>query len=241
MTDINNFERLNLEGPYFLAQLANDPEGPLAASFDAIAYRVAYDYALTHCGGLRGRAQRETGKNLPVYEVPEDLLEEVAHETAWRTCTNIRENAGAFDPAQGTAGTWVIGRAALMYLDISRKLYEQRDRLGKLNDPHDLAELLDSTETPDATAQRMLDAEAYAEAAQCLSEREAQVFLGVVQFDLPMRRIAVQLQSTEKAVQRVYERAKKKVAEGLARREPLTSVQPSASNLPSESADEETV
>jgi RNA polymerase sigma factor (sigma-70 family) len=239
MSEIDNFQRVNLEAPYMLAQLVNDADGPLAASFDAIAYNFVLEYALTHCGSLRQRARRDTKKNLPVYDVPDDLLAEVAHETAWRTCVNIRENAAAFDPSQGTATTWVIGRAALMYLDISRKLHGQRERLGKLISPEGVAEFLDATETPDETGQRMFDREAYADAVRCLTKRETQVFLTVVQFDLPVRVIAEQLGSTEKAVQRVYERAKKKVAASLAQSPSLTSVQPSVSNLPSENADEE--
>lgn len=244
MTDIDNFQRLNLEGPYLLAQLAEDAEGPLAATFDALAYNLVFDYAMTRCGDLRKRARAHTAENLPVYDVPDDLLDEVAHETAWRTCANVRESAAKFDPALGSAGSWVVGRAALMYLDIARKLHKQTERFGELSDPLDLVGLLDADERPDESAQRLLDAEAYEEAAACLSDRERAVFFGVVIFDLRKRDIAIQLYGTadkEKAVDGVLQRAKKKMQAAWADRRPLTPSHPSATNVPPENADEEAV
>jgi DNA-directed RNA polymerase specialized sigma24 family protein len=245
VSQIDNIQRLNLEGPYLLAELAEDAEGPLAGTFDALAYNVVVDYAMTRCGGLRRRARGQTGQNLPVYDVPDDLLEDIAHETAWRTCESVRNNAGKFDPDLGGAANWVLGRAALVYLGLARKLHAQRARFGELNDPHDLTGILDRDDYPDdESAQRALDAEALQEAAACLSQREAAVFFGIVLFDLAKRDIAMQLYGApdkEKAVDGVLQRAKKKLAAAWAERRPLTPTQPSSSNVPTENADEEAV
>ena len=245
MNEIDNIQRLNLEGPYFLAELAEDSEGPLAGTFDALAYKVVVDYAMTRCGGLRKRARGQTGQNLPVYDVPDDQLEDVAHETAWRTCESVRKNASKFDPDLGGAANWVLGRAALVYLGLARKLHKQRARFGEIHDPHDLTETVDRDDRPDdESAQRALNTEALQEAAACLSEREATIFFGVVLFDLSKRDIAIQLYGTpdkEKAVDGVLQRAKMRLAAAWAERRPLTPTQPSASNVPMENADEETL
>lgn len=169
-------EELDRRGRELLAQLANDPDDEdCARQFGSLYYEIVWRYLRTNHAVLATRVARYLGLQGAVAPaVLEEEVEEVAHDAAATALRRVRQNAHKFDPAKGSPTQWVIGAAQYAYVEVAKAVVGARrsDRL-KFVDPRDLLDEPDCNPTTEEHVLRALeDAEALADAASHLSEKE---------------------------------------------------------------------
>jgi DNA-directed RNA polymerase specialized sigma24 family protein len=169
-------ERQDRRGRALLARLAVDPDDETAArEFDALYYEVVWRYLRSKHRVLGQRVARyvgAAGQIAPV--VLENEVDEVAHDATATALRRVRSNVEKFDPAKGSPTMWVIGNAEFAYIDVAKAIATARrsERL-RFVDPSDLTEERDpSPSTEEHVIRHLSDADALADAANHVSERE---------------------------------------------------------------------
>ena len=163
-------------GWQLLAYLADHPEDRVAArQFDSLYYEIVWRYLRTNHSVLGRRVARYLGQEgtlAPALLAEE--VDEVAHDATATALRRVRSNATRFDPARGTPTHWVLGNAEYAYVDVAKEVVRaRRSELLKFVDPGDLLEAKDpSPSTEEHILGHIADAEALAEVAKHVSERE---------------------------------------------------------------------
>jgi len=173
---MDGMDELDLRGRALLARLVDEPDNEKCATqFNELYYEIVWRYLRAKHGVLGTRVARYLG--LPGAVAPQILAQEVddvAHDTTAKALTRVRENATKFDAAKGTPTQWVLGAAEFAYIEVAKAVVKRRrsERL-EFVDPLDLLDEPDSNSTTEEHVLRQLeDAEALADAARHVSEKE---------------------------------------------------------------------
>jgi DNA-directed RNA polymerase specialized sigma24 family protein len=163
-------------GRALLARLAEDPDNlECARQFDSLFYEIVWRYLRLNHSALGARVARYLGVGGSVAPtVLEEEVDEVAHDATATALRRVRHNAGGFDPRRGTPTQWVIGSATYAYVEVATEIVNARrsDAL-RFVDPAELIDAEDPGQTTEEHVLRQLDdADALADAASHLSERE---------------------------------------------------------------------
>lgn len=171
-------EELDRLGRALLVQLADDPDDQdCARQFDTLYYEIVWRYLRANHPVLATRVARHLGLARSVAPaVLDEEVEEVAHDATATALRRVRQNAHKFDPTKGRGSPtqWVIGAAEFAYIEVAKAVATARrsDRL-QFVDPLDLLEEPDHNPTTEEHVLRKLeDAEALADAATHVSEKE---------------------------------------------------------------------
>ncbi|HEX4033723.1 MAG TPA: hypothetical protein VHX66_04700 [Solirubrobacteraceae bacterium] len=166
---------LDQRGAELLAELAHDPGGDPARQFDALYYELVWRYLRANHATLGSRVARYMGADgVATPSVLDEEVAEVAHEATVIALRRVREHAGRFDAARGTATGWVIGAAEFAWIEVAKTIVAARrsDDLVfvPVEDLHEWADPNPSTE--EHVIRHLQDAEAFADAADHLTEDE---------------------------------------------------------------------
>lgn len=169
-------EELDRRGRALLAQLVEDPDDEdCARQFDSLYYEIVWRYLRANHAVLATRVARYLGQVGAVApEVLREEVEEVAHDSTKTALRRVRQNAHKFDPSKGSPTRWVIGAAEYAYIEVAKAVLTARrsDRL-EFVDPLELLDEPDRNPTTEEHVLRQIeDAEAMADAASHLSEKE---------------------------------------------------------------------
>lgn len=171
---MEGMEEFDQRGAELLVRLADDPEGGCAPLFNALYYEFVWRYLRANHKKLGARVARYLGVDGSVVAgLLEAEVVDAAHEATDVALRRVRQNAGRFDAARGTATGWVIGAAEFAWVDVAKRIVAARARAPMLVAPEDLLAVADPSPTTEEHVLRHLeDAEALADAARQLSENE---------------------------------------------------------------------
>lgn len=224
---MNPIDQLNENGRELLARLVHDPEPACAQQFDALFYFPVWRHLVDSAGVLGTRVARYLGKDSAlVPPLPPREVESVAHDAAKTGLRRVRENAHKFDPVRGTPLMWVIGAAEFAFIEVSKDIFKLRRRQ-KLLPPEDmtaLGEIAPSTE--EHVIRHISDAEAFAAAADHLSEQELVALSMVAAGGYSYAEVAEKLfgdRTLTKRVDGLLSRGKRKLAAAWEDRRPTPS------------------
>jgi DNA-directed RNA polymerase specialized sigma24 family protein len=172
---MDGLEELNERGAKLLAQLALDPDGECRGLFDGLYYPIVFRYLRLNHRTLVARVSRYLKVDGVVApEVLSEEVGEVAHDATLIALRRVRQSAARFDPARGPATGWVIHAAEFAWVEVAKAIVGARRSAELLFvAPEDLLGVADPSPTTEEHVLRHLeDAEALAEAAGHLTERE---------------------------------------------------------------------
>jgi DNA-directed RNA polymerase specialized sigma24 family protein len=169
-------EEMDRYGRALLARLVEAPEdADCARRFDSLYYEIVWRYLRANHRVLAARVAGYVGYSGSVAPpILEAEVDEVAHDATATALRRVRQNAAKFDPTKGSPTKWVIGNSEYAYIEVAKEVVKARrsDRL-EFVDPDDLLDERDPNPTTEEHVLRQLDdADALADAAQHLSERE---------------------------------------------------------------------
>jgi DNA-directed RNA polymerase specialized sigma24 family protein len=225
---MEGMEELDRRSAELLAELADDPDSEAAPLFNALYYELVWRYLRANHATLGVRVARYLkvdGVVAPT--VRDEEVDDVAHEATLVALRRVRQNAGRFDPACGTATGWVIGAAEFAWVDVAKASIAARDHEPLLVAPSDLIDFADPSPTTEEHVLRHLDdAEALDDAARHLNENEWAAIRLVVTAGYSYREAAKVIFGDEtktKQVSGLLERGKPKLAEAWESRRPSPS------------------
>jgi DNA-directed RNA polymerase specialized sigma24 family protein len=167
---------LNSRGAKILAHLAEFPGDTVSArEFDAAFYQLIWQYLRERHRFLGARVARYLGKpGSMVATLLEGEVDEAAHDATTTALRRVRQGAGKFDPALGTATDWVKGSAELAYSEVARAIIAaRRSETLTFLDPDDLLDVEDPGQSTEEHVLRHIgDEDALADAARLLTDRE---------------------------------------------------------------------
>lgn len=168
-------DEMNEKGALFLAKLAENPSSPCGRDFEALFYPFIWGRLRRQHAQISERVARHLGISEPTAPLLKpDEVDEVAHDATSRALRRVRENAARFDPALGSATTWVIGASDFAFVEVAKEIVAARRPQGvEIIDIDALHRLADTSPTTEehVIEQLMSDA-AVAEAAEILTEKE---------------------------------------------------------------------
>ncbi|HEY3462558.1 MAG TPA: sigma-70 family RNA polymerase sigma factor [Gaiellaceae bacterium] len=221
-------EELDQRGAELLAELAADPESECWRQFDALYYELVWRYLKASHPVLSGRVARYLRVDgLVAPDVLNSEVADVAHEATLVALRRVRENAGRFDPDQGTATSWVIGAAEFAWVDVAKTIASARRSDDLYAGPDDLLAVADpSPTTEEHVLQHLEDAEALVDAASHLSANEWAAVRLVITAGYSYAETAKLIFGDEtktKQVDGLLQRGKAKLADAWKSRKPSTS------------------
>jgi len=224
---VDGVEELDRHGRELLAELSAEPENERARQqFDAAFYPHVWRYLRANHAILRARVARYLRVDGVVApEVRPEEVDEVAHEATKIALRRVRQNAAGFDSPRGTPTMWVIGAAEYAWIEVAKAIAAARrsDRL-QFVPPEDLLDEPDRNPTTEEHVLRHLqEAEALADAAQHVSEKEFAALRLVVTAGYSYAEAAAVIFGDEtmtKQVDGLLTRGKRKLAEAWVDRRP---------------------
>jgi DNA-directed RNA polymerase specialized sigma24 family protein len=225
---MDGIENLDRRGRELLAELAADPDSDCWRQFDALFYPHVWRYLRANHAVLGARVARYLKVDgIVAPEVLPEEVDEVAHEATMIGLRRVRQNAARFDPDRGTPTMWVVGASEFAWIEVAKAIAAARrsDRL-QFVPPEDLAHGPDRNPTTEEHVLRHLaDAEALADAADQVSEKEFAALRLVVTAGYSYAEAAAMIFGDATMTKRVgglLERGKPKLAEAWADRRPST-------------------
>ncbi len=225
---MDGMDELDQRGAELMAGLADDPEGEYAPLFNALYYELVWRYLRANHAKLGARVARYLGLDGSVVAgVLEEDVVEVAHETTDVALRRVRQGAGRFDPARGTATGWVIGAAEFAWVDVAKRVVAARTKAPLIVAPEDLLTVADpSPTTEEHVLGHLEDTEALTDAARRVNENEWAAIRLVVTAGYSYAEAAKLIFGDEtktKQIGGLLERGKAKLAEAWNDRRPSPS------------------
>jgi DNA-directed RNA polymerase specialized sigma24 family protein len=172
---MDGIDELDERGRELLAELASDPDSDCWRQFDALYYELVWKYLRANHQMLGTRVARYLGVDgVASSQVLAEEVDEVAHEATTIALRRVRQQAARFDPDRGASTMWVIGAAEFAWVDVAKTIVSGRRSEDLIfTAPGDLLDFADPRPTTEEHVLRHLhDADALADAASCLTDKE---------------------------------------------------------------------
>lgn len=220
-------DEMNEKGVLLLAELAENPSSPCGRDFEALFYPFIWGRLRRQHAQISDRVARHIGITEPTAPLLQPSeIDEVAHDATSRALRRVRENAARFDPARGSATTWVIGASDFAFVEVAKEIAAARRPPGveivDIDVLHGLADTNPSTEEH-VIGHLMSDA-AVAEAAEILNEKEWSALRLTVTLGFSYAQAAAMVFGDPKRVRQIdglLMRAKEKLRIAWVERQPL--------------------